>query len=102
MQAAPRRRDRWPKGLKLVHQAITAAVLESGLDHRVGGDGPTVKAVIVQTARAIHKQRYVSSGDGDRNGSARKAWARNFKVARGSGLISGELREGQELIWPVA
>jgi hypothetical protein len=99
MQAAPRGRARWPKGLKLVHEAITAAVLESGLDQRVGGDGPTVRAVIVQTARAIHKQRYIGSGDGDRNESERKAWTRNFKFARDTGLISSELREGQQLIW---
>jgi AAA domain len=96
VQAARRGSDRWPKGLKLVHEAIRAAMLESGLDHRVGGDGPTVKAIIVQTARAIHKQRYVSSGDGDRNESERKAWARNFKIARETGRISGELKEGQE------
>jgi hypothetical protein len=101
VQAAARARDRWPKGLKLVHEAIATAMLESSLDHRVGGDGPTVKAVIVHTARAIHKQRYVSSSDGDRNEAERKAWARNLKVARDAGLIGGELKEGQELIWLV-
>jgi hypothetical protein len=50
----------------------------------------------------VHGQRYVRNGDGDRNEAERKAWARNFKAARDANLISGELREGQELIWLVA
>lgn len=93
---------RWTKGLKLVHDAIAAAVDEAGAEHRVGGDGPTVKAAAVQSARAIHNQRYVSNGDGDRTGAERKAWARNFKQAREANLIGGELKEGQELIWLIS
>jgi hypothetical protein len=96
-----RRASKWTKGLKLVHDAIAAAVLDAGQDHRVGGDGPSVKATTVQQARAIHNQRYVSNGEGDRFEAERKAWARNFKQARDLNLVGGELKEGQELIWLV-
>ncbi|WP_338830177.1 AAA family ATPase [Bradyrhizobium sp. 27S5] len=98
-----RRVNRWGKGLRLVRDAINAAVLEAGRDHRIGGgDGPAVKATTVQAARALHNQRYVSTGDGDRNEAERKAWARNFKQARDLNLVGGELANGHELIWLAA
>lgn len=93
---------KWSKGLKLVHDATAEAILASGVDHQVGGDGPMVKVTLVQSAREIHSQRYVSNGDGDRNEAERKAWARNFRAARDASLIGGELKEGRELIWLVA
>ena len=100
--AASIRQVKWPKGLKLVHEAVVAAVLDTGANHRVGGDGPAVKAVPVGSAREIHKRRYVSNGEGDRAEAERKAWARNFKHARDASLIEGELSSGQELIWLVS
>lgn len=100
VECAPARRaSKWTKGLKLIHDAIAEASLQAGIDHRVGGDGPTVKAVPVHFARDVHAQRYVSTGEGDRNEAERKAWRRNFKAAQDGNLIGGELREGQELIW---
>lgn len=100
VQGEPARRaSKWTKGLKLVHDAITEAILSGGQDHQVCGTGPTVKAVSVQQARAIHNQRYVSNGEGERFEAERKAWTRNFKQARDLNLVGGELKEGQELIW---
>jgi hypothetical protein len=93
---------KWPKGLKLVYDAITSALLESGVEYRVGGDGPVVRAVAVKAARDVHDQRYVSTGDGDRKEAEKKAWQRNFKEARNTNLIGGETVGGQELIWIVA
>ena len=93
---------RWPKGLKLVYDAITSALLENGVEHRVGGDGPVVRAVAIRAARDIHDQRYVSTGDGDRKEAEKKAWQRNFKEARNTNLIGGETVGGQELIWIAA
>jgi AAA domain len=88
---------RWPKGLRLVHDAIVAALVDHGTEHRVAGDGPSVRAVHVTAAREVHKQRYVSNGDGDRNAAERQAWARNLRQAQSNGLISGE----NDLIWLV-
>ncbi|MFA5952757.1 MAG: AAA family ATPase [Hyphomicrobium sp.] len=101
-ETAVKRRDKWPKGLKLVRDSVAEAIDAGGTPHTIRGDGPSVTAVSVSAARAIHSQRYISNGDGDRNEAERKAWARNFKAARTSNLIGGELREGQELIWLVA
>jgi hypothetical protein len=91
----------WSPGLRLVRDAVAAAVLEAAIDHLVSGEGPMVKAAPVQAARAIHNRRYVSTGDGDRTEAERKAWQRNFKAARSANLIGGELDAGQELIWLV-
>ena len=93
---------KWPKGLKLVYDAIASALLESGIENRVGGDGPAVRAVAVRCARDVHDQRYVSTGDGDRKEAEKKAWQRNFKEARNTNLIGGETAGGQELIWIIA
>ena len=90
---------KWPKGLKLVYDAITSAILENGIEHRVGGDGPVVRAVAVSEPRKVHNQRYVSTGDGDREEAEKKAWHRNFKAARNTDLIGGETVGGEELIW---
>jgi hypothetical protein len=95
-------RTRWPKGLKLVHEAIQAALLDNGADHRVGGDGPMVRAVNVMAARSIHAHRFVSAGDGDRDAAERQNWRRNFQRARQQDLIGAETIGGQELIWLIA
>jgi hypothetical protein len=100
-QSATRPRKQWPKGMRLVHETITAALLDQGADHRVAGDGPIVKAVPVSAARKIHDKRYVSSGEGSRADAERKAWDRGFKNARDQVLISGETVSGRELIWLV-
>ena len=94
-----RRSSSWPKGLKLVHEAISEALLRARIDHIVGGDGPIVKAAPVKLAREIHNQRYVSTGDGNRFEAERKAWARNFKQARDNNLIGAAHIAGEELIW---
>ena len=94
-----RRSSSWPKGLKVVHEAISEALLRAGIDHVVGGDGPIVKAASVKLAREIHNQRYVSTGDGNRFEAERKAWARNFKQARDNNLIGAAHIGGEELIW---
>jgi len=96
------RGSRWPKGLKMVHEVITGALIEKGKDHRVNGHGPTVRAVDVMVARSIHAIRFVSAGDGDREAAERQPWRLNFKIAREQDLIAGETIGGQELIWFVA
>jgi len=90
--------SKWSKGLRLVRDCIDAATIDSGTDYQIP-QGPMVRAVPVSEARAIHSTRYVSNGDGDRNEAERKAWARNFKSARDSGLIGAEAKGGQEWIW---
>jgi hypothetical protein len=97
-----KKKSKWAKGLQLVQSCLIEALMQEGELHQVAGAGPSVKAVCVQTARAIHNKRYVSSGDGNRAEAERKAWARNFKAAREANLIGGESFNERELIWMVA
>jgi hypothetical protein len=93
-------RDRWTKGLRFVRDCVDAALIELGNDYAIP-NGPTVRAVPVQSARAVHNQRYVSNGEGDRSAAERQAWSRNFNDARNRGLIGGEAKGGQEWIWMI-
>lgn len=92
-------RERWPKGLKLVREVIDEAIGAEGTEHHVRGDGPTVRAVDLMTARRIHLQRFVSTGDGNRDAAERQAWKRNLGKAREGDLIGGEMVAGKELVW---
>lgn len=99
-RAAKATASSWPKGLRLVRDCITDAMADNAVDHRVGADGPAVKAVDRLQAREVHRKRYVNTGEGDRAEAERKAWTRNFKNALDRALLSGEqLPDGQELIW---
>jgi AAA domain len=91
----------WSKGLKFVRECIDAGLIESGVNYQIA-EGPTVRAVNVQTVRAIHQKRYVSNGEGDRNEAEKKAWQRNFRSARELNLIGGEPSGGKEWIWIIA
>ena len=89
----------WTKGLKVFRDAVDEALINSGADHRPGGDGPVMRAVTIQAAKAVHSQKYVSNGEGDRAEAQKKAWTRGLEKAREVSLISGEFIGGQELIW---
>ena len=96
------KRSAWTCGLKLVRSSIDEAIIKSCIKHKVGGDGPEVNAAKLKDARAIHKGKYVNTGDGDRDTAERRAWSKNFKKARGDGLVGGETTNGgEELVWIV-
>lgn len=86
-------------GIRMVRDAIAEAILVSGASHVVAGDGPSVNAAPLKTARDMHKRRYVYSGEGDRDDAERKAWQRNFDRARRDGAIGAETVNGGELVW---
>jgi AAA domain len=92
----------WTKGLRLVHEAITATLNDGvPISHRVAHDGPFVSAVYVDDAREVHRQRYVHGGDGARAEAERKSWQRNIKEARNRNLIASGLNGGREIVWLV-
>lgn len=99
--ATPRAASSWQPKLRLIRDCIAEAVIEHCIEHRIGGDGLTVKAAPVARARAIHSQRYVHTGIADRGAAERQAWTRNFKVSQNSGLIAGAMVEGEQIIWMV-
>jgi AAA domain len=91
--------SRWTRGLSVFRDAVTAAIIAEGEDHRPGGDGAIVKAVPVECAKSQHNRLYVHSGDGDRSEAERKAWRRALQTARGTQLIGSESSCGRDLIW---
>jgi hypothetical protein len=92
-------RERWPKGLIVFRDAMTNAINGHGQDHRVSGDGPIVKAVTVDQARAEHRKLYLHSGDGDPQDARKKAFKRALQSARARNLIGGEDVDSVSLIW---
>jgi hypothetical protein len=99
-EAPTAKKSGWTAGLKLVRGSIDEAIIKNCIKHKVGGDGPQVNAAKLRDARAVHKGKYVNTGDGDRDTAERGAWSKNFKKARGAGLIEGETTHGgEELVW---
>jgi hypothetical protein len=92
----------WPRGLRIVRDAINAALTDHAIRHSIRGATPQVRAVAVSAARAEHKRIYVSTGEGDALAAERQAWGRNFRDARSRNLISGETYNDQELVWLIA
>jgi len=91
----------WPKGITQIRDAITTALIDAGEDYRIGGDGPTVRAVVFECAREVHRKRYVGTGDGEQDEAERRAWNRNIKRATDEGLIAAETADGKKRLWLV-
>jgi hypothetical protein len=97
---APPKRSEWTKALRPLRDALAEALLQAGQDHRVGGDGPLVKAADVEKVRDVYRRRYVSGGDqAGRDNALRMAWKRNLRQALDCRLIGGEVVDDQELVW---
>jgi hypothetical protein len=94
--------SRWTRGLSIFRDAVTAAILAEGQDHRPGSDGPVVKAVPVECAKAQHNRLYVHNGNGDRAAAERQAWGRALRQARDGRLIGSEHSCGRDFVWLVA
>jgi hypothetical protein len=99
-ESKPARTREWPKGLRVVRDAITEAMIDQGFDHKIA-DGPTVRAVAVEDARQVHRRRYAHDGDGDREEAERKAWRRNFNKVKAEGLIGNDLVGDRDIVWLV-
>jgi len=91
----------WPKGVTQVRDAITAALIDSGEDYCVGGNGPTVRAVQIEKARDVHRKRYVGTGEGDQEEAERRAWNRNINKATNDRLVAAKTVEGKKRLWLV-
>lgn len=98
----PNKASRWTRALTIFRDSALAAILDHGQEHRLGTDGPTVKAVPSDDIRNEHKRLYVHNGDGDRVAAERQAWSRAIKTARGSNLIGSENLHGRDFVWLVA
>jgi hypothetical protein len=96
----------WTETLSTVQKCIAEAIIQSEINHRVMGDGPIVNAGLLETARELHRKKFVGDGDyeGDklkaRKDSERQEWSRKLKTARARGLVGVENVDGLgEIIW---
>jgi hypothetical protein len=94
----PAKAREWPKGLRVVRDAITEAMINQGFDHKIT-NGPTVRAVATKDAREVHRRKYAHNGDGDREAAERQAWGRNFNKVKAERLIGSDLVGGRDIIW---
>jgi hypothetical protein len=98
---------KWPKRLKVFHDALIEATLSAGIDHQIE-NGAKVKAVDLEKVRAEFYKTYVVTGGEathaeQRQDSKLKAFSRAVKDARVTNLISARaLDDGSQLIWLVA
>jgi hypothetical protein len=91
---------KWTKSMTTFHDALLAAIIDSGFDHRVRGNGPVVRAAEAGCVEAEFSRRYVTKGDSeDPSEARRKAFRRAFKAATGERLIGTEVMGDKELIW---
>ena len=72
-EAPKEKRSGWTAGLKLIRNSIDEAVIQGCVKHKVGGDGPSVSAARLADARAVHKRKFINSGDGKSSVAERSA-----------------------------
>jgi len=93
-------KTKWPRSLTQLSDAISAAILDNGFDHQVGGQGPTVRAVHLESVRAIYRKNYPALLDTKRpHDTADRALARALKEAKDSYLIGSETILNKPVIW---
>ena len=82
--------------------ALDETIEDHGMDHRVHGDGPVVRAAPREIVRKEFDRRYVEDGSGKASSSRRNAWSRAFKDAMTAGTVGGWQPNAENaLIWRV-
>ena len=80
--------------------ALDEMVMSQGMEHRVRGDGPIVRAVPREAVRKEFTRRYVEDGTGKAASSERNAWSRALKDLQEAGIVAGEtFNTSTVLIW---
>jgi hypothetical protein len=90
------KKDRWSKSLRIFRAALTDAMAEHGASTKPFVDGPVLRTVSIQVVRDEFMKAYI--GDAD---AKRKAFTRNVKAARESGLIGSREIAGIDHLWLV-
>jgi hypothetical protein len=82
-KAAP---DPWTKSLRLLKQTLMGTLADAGTDQVPYANGPTVRAIDIETVRAEFYKSYPASGD-DKAAARRQAFNRALKAAQQQQLI---------------
>jgi hypothetical protein len=98
--------SRWPKSLKVFHEAIVEATTSAAIDLKIE-NGPTVRAVDLEDVRKAFYTLYVAVSVTDttpeyRQDAKRKAFTRAVELARNRSLIGARSYDsGKQVIWLV-
>jgi hypothetical protein len=91
----------WSKSLRLLRQVLMAMLVDAGTEVTPFADGPTVRAVNVETVRAEFYKQYPADGDEKQKKEARKkAFGRAIKDAQAKHLVALREINNVQLIWP--
>ena len=75
--------DQWSKSLRLLRQVMMNMLADCGSDQRPYSDGPVVRAVDIERARAEFYQSYPATGDTkSKQDTRQKAFRRAIKIAQ--------------------
>jgi hypothetical protein len=100
--AAP---TKWAKSLRLLRQVLMTMLADVGKDIRPWADGPMVRAVDLEVARAEFYKSYPAAEAADAKSKAearRKAFGRAIREAEQRGLIKSREIDGVTLVWLVS
>ena len=91
------------RGDRSFFAALDEAIQAHGMDHRVHGDGPVVRAVSRELVRKEFARRYVEDDcSGNAGSGERSAWKRAFDNAMAAGTVDGWQPNAENaLIWRV-
>jgi hypothetical protein len=100
--ARPEAKDKWDKkSMRHLQRTLMAMLAEHGEDTQPGPpDGPSIRAVNVETVRAEFYATYVVDGTDEQKAAARqKAFKRALNEAQAAGLVGAREIGGQQLMW---
>jgi hypothetical protein len=86
--AAKPKADQWSKSLRLLRQVLMNMLADSGSNQKPYPDGPTVRAVDLESVRSEFYKSHPATGDAKAKADARRqAFARAVRDAQAKGLI---------------
>jgi hypothetical protein len=95
------KRGGWTKTLIVFRQALNSALLDYGVDVRVRGDGPRVRAVEDRFVREEFNRIFISDDADPSKDARRMRYKRNREAAQNARLVGAWVEGKRSLIWPL-
>jgi hypothetical protein len=90
----------WSKSLRLLRQVLMTMLVDAGTEVTPFADGPTVRAVNIETVRGEFYKQYPADGDEKQKAETRrKAFGRAIKDAQAKHLVALREINNVQLIW---
>ena len=103
-QTSTARKERWPKSLRIFKSALETAIIEHGKPMQpYGNEGPTVRAVPLDTVRFEFVAAYPAEGADakSKREAKQKAFKRALEQAREKDLVCSREICGIDYLWLV-